>query len=917
MTIPARRPEVEVTDAEARRYLQVRRLPRTALNLTAARAAVEYQKQSERMPKGRNVTATKGDAARRVVYGQCRVDGFRSFFGISADKQFIHTVETFAGHEIEDIWQFYLDDWRVDFGESGWCVAFVRSDGQVQWNSNVYLAKNLGTEDQYALASLTGADVGWTVNHRQRGCAHAHVAYSWNSNLFGDDLGKASAIIRGKKVYDPRVAATVWRRNAALIVADYLTDVRYGLGRWVSWSDIDEDHLVDQANICDELIQLKGGGQETRYTIDGWFDCNESYKTVLTNMASAFAGSITLSGGKWRIWPAAWRTPVLSLELNDFIGGIEIETIAEARELFNRVKGTHANQDDRYETVDYPPVVNATYLAEDDATEKWEDIDRPFTTSPAACQRLGKIDLERIRQGIRVKGIIRPRGLVAQPPENATLDLSRYGFSSNNFEFEEMEFLEVKEGDAAPYFALGVTLRETAEGVFTWADGEETQYDVSPNTTLPNPFSVTAPTTITLESGTTHLYARADGTIMSRLYIAWNAVADYFVRDGGRIEVQYRRSYTETWYSATAVDPTHTHTYIVDVEDGAFYDARVRFINAMGVASEWNGAYYHQVIGKTEPPADVEDFEALVTDYGIELAWDDITDIDRKEYELRKGSTWAPATFIARTAATKFTYPVTTAGAHSFLIKALDTSGNPSTNATPLSVTINAPSIPSAGYAFDQSDAVLSWSAAAGTFAILEYVIRAGATFETASEVARTKGSSYRLRASWGGSRRFWVSGVDFAKNEGAAYPIDAVVVRPGRVEGLTVEVIRNQALFRWSAPLFGSLPVDRYRLYRGETFAAATYLGDTNGTFFPWLEFTAGDNVYWWVAVDTAGNLGIELSVPARISAPQDFALRANVSLDPADADTLDNVVVEDLFTPPVPTAGIFDLMQFLRGGV
>ena len=63
-----------------------------------------------------------------------------------------------------------------------------------------------------------------------------------------------TAIIKGRKVYDPRTGTTEWTDNPALCFRDYLLNKRYGTGRWVDTSMIDEDSIKECADYCDEEV---------------------------------------------------------------------------------------------------------------------------------------------------------------------------------------------------------------------------------------------------------------------------------------------------------------------------------------------------------------------------------------------------------------------------------------------------------------------------------------------------------------------------------------------------------------------------------------------------------------------------------------------------------------------------------------
>ena len=79
-------------------------------------------------------------------------------------------------------------------------------------------------------------------------------------------------IVKGRKVYDPRTQKTAYSNNPALCVLDFLTNKRYGLGKWVSYDDVDIDSFIESANYCDQEVTVYDADdnplKSKRYTLD-------------------------------------------------------------------------------------------------------------------------------------------------------------------------------------------------------------------------------------------------------------------------------------------------------------------------------------------------------------------------------------------------------------------------------------------------------------------------------------------------------------------------------------------------------------------------------------------------------------------------------------------------------------------------
>lgn len=796
----------------------------------------------------------------------------------------LHQVITLACHEIQDIQALYLDERLVTFGhpqDGRWAVG--------DFDSRVFMTTNYGVDTQTVITDLQ-AQVGssvWSDEHRQRGCAHVYLICIWNASMFANGMPEASFLIRGKKCYDFRTSTTGWTRNAALIIADFLMDTKYGMG--IPLADLDVDNWIEAADICDETVPLVSGGTESRYKINGVFDTNESPQTILEQMVQAMAGDVVYQGGKWFCYPGKYRSPAITLTENDLRSELTVTTLIPRRDRFNAVKGTYVSPSSSYNETDYPAVVNSGYAAQDGGTV-WANIPQDFITSASQCQRIAKIELERIRQGIGVEVDVSPKALKLIIGKTVNLTIPRYGWSAKVFEVRDIIIQDtIDEG-----IICTLKLLETAPGIYDWSE-EETTVDLAPNTTLPNPLEVGVPSGLTLTSGTNELYLRADGTVFSRIKATWTPPDDQFVIDGGKYELQYKRSAESDWQNISDIPGENSFTYILDVEDRVAYDVRIRAINVLGVKGSWLTETNHLVLGKSIPPNDVTTFTSSADLFGIQLEWEPVVDVDVREYEIRFGNDWSTSTLITIVRGTKHRVELKSSGSYSFLIKAVDTSGNYSLNAKQSTLIIQGPGAPVLMYDFDGSDLVLTWAAAVGLFAIDSYEIRYGNSYGSATILGEIKGTVYRTRAAWGGNRTFWVAARDVAGNIGEETSQVITITPPAAPQSLTVEPLDNYALLRWNmnSPT-GSLPISHYDLYKGAEFDTATKLGEVGGTFAAQFELVGGTYTYWVVTVDIAGNESTPSSISVLLDEPPDFLFLGDHTFDADDVTSIHKVLIE-----------------------
>ena len=114
-----------------------------------------------------------------------------------------------------------------------------------------------------------------------------------------------SAVVMGKKVYDTRTKKTAYSTNPAMCLRDFMLSKRYGLGRWISADDLDEDSWNKAADYCDEEISfLDASGaiiKAKRFELNMVIDQKNSALDWLQEILANFQGYLTLSNGKFKL----------------------------------------------------------------------------------------------------------------------------------------------------------------------------------------------------------------------------------------------------------------------------------------------------------------------------------------------------------------------------------------------------------------------------------------------------------------------------------------------------------------------------------------------------------------------------------------------------------------------------------------
>lgn len=609
--------------------------------------------------KSRQQIIRSASSPRRVIYGEVVTSGTLVYAeSTGSDDQYLHLVITVAGHEVEEIGEIYLNDEVLDANNSRY--------------SYVDVYKHLGSTTQAADSNLIAASSQWTSAHRLQGIAYIYLRLNYPKGTEGADLWptgipQIKVKVKGKKVYDPRSSSTSYSPNWALCVRDYLVS-SYGLN--CASDEINEASFIAAANISDEVTDTG----DVRYTCNGTIDLDKNPSTVMDSLISAGVGSLCYTQGAYTLYAGAYTSPVGSLDETHLRGGIKLRPRPSKQDLVNSVQGTFVSPDQSWQLTDFPPMSNDYYISQDGGDEIWLDLELPFTTSSLMAQRIAKIHLERGRQGAVVDFPATFYGMQFAPGDTVSLTIDQLGYNAKEFRVLKWSLSPESGG-------VDLTLQEEASGVYDWANGDQTTYDLAADTTLPNPFFCSAPTGISIESGDSQLFLAKDGTILTRMAISWFAPSSGFVVG---YEVDWK-PHAETVYQRFST--TTEGCFLGPFQDGSTYDVRVRAINSLGVRSVWASYVNYVVLGKSAKPptpasffidrqADgTREFTASYTAKPLDFAG------YRIYYKLGSGQVIDSMTLM-NTEGLITTFPYESnqlaAGTYSFALTAVDTTGNES-----------------------------------------------------------------------------------------------------------------------------------------------------------------------------------------------------------------------------------------------
>lgn len=598
-----------------------------------------------------------------------------------------------------------------------------------------YLGTPTDLADQVLIDASNGA---WTSAHRGRGRPHVCLTAIFDEDVWaGIDPHQVSAVMRGKKIYDPRTGVTAWSRNAAMVQLDYLTDV---LGFECDYgTEINSADAIAEANTSDEWItvdtstlgsesakwkaaldaalpfgtwELVSGTtyRQRRYCADGLLSTEADRIQNMQALLTASSGRTSFSQGRCRILAARWRPPtgavVTDADLTDR-EKVETQAAVAYRDLFNGVRGTFFSPVANWQRTDFPVVQNPTYIAED-GQELDVDLDLPFTIDAIAAQRLARLALEDSRQGMVQSASFTMALYTRTPGDVISRQSDRYGWSVGSpkpFRIIDRKF-SLENG-------VKLVLKEDAVGIYDWSPLYAVATDIAPNTELPSPRTVAALAGVNAE-GVGQFRIGADGTLFAQILVTWTAPLDINVLDGGSIEIQYRNG-GETDWTSISVDGRQESARIEGVVDGQYYVVRVRARNGLGVRGPWENLIPIEV--QTNALVTVSPSSLTLSTVGAGTRRFTIVmpaavaTLDSFEIRVQVGATisWGSADVLALVPAAigagltwSFeTEAPTVAGTYSFEVRAFDRMGHYSpAGAKAQNVALAAPGTPTVGLGY-------------------------------------------------------------------------------------------------------------------------------------------------------------------------------------------------------------------------
>lgn len=728
-------------------------------------------------------------------------------------------------------------------------------------------------------------------------------------------------------IWNGTFGAAQWCSDPAWILWDLLTSSRYGFGDHIQESQLDRWAFYSASQYASQLVPDGFGGQEPRFSCNVNIQTAEEAYKLINDMCSVFrvmpywsTGALTISqdkpsdytyyftpanvteggftyqGGSRKNRPTVCVVSYLDLNTRDIAyevvedaAGIAkygvVKTEISAFACTSRGQAYRIGEwllySERYESevVTFTAAVEAGVLVRPGALIKIAD---PVRSGERRGGRIVSATTTTVTVD-NATGLTSSGTLSIILPNGAAEERTVTGLTGNTFTVSTA--FSVAPANNGVWLYGDNTIAATLWRVLSVQEQDDSNYAISAIAYDPSKYDYIERGTPLQERDVTNLdvipaaptgisfieaLQQYQNEIRSTLLVSWQSVTN-----AASYQVRWRK---DNGNYTIATVPSAQYE-LVDITPGT-YEFKIFSLSAALRPSSTSLDASFVALGKTAPPADVTNFMSILdSDIGVTLNWSKNTELDIQGYEIWQGNQWGTGTLIGLFSATSAKVGLLPIGTTTWWIKALDTSGVYSLNAISTSLTVGVAPAPTVQNAFKGTNIELIWTVVAGNLATQAYEIRYGSvsdTWATATVVGTTSSTVYSTRATWLGTRRWFVAAIDLNGSYGAPGQTDAQVIAPSQAI-ISQQVVDNNVFLQWNDTT-STLPVDLYELRKGSNWATAEVIGTKQGRFTSVFEVAPGTYTYWLAGIDSAGNYGAPSSVSVAVSQPPDYILRLNV---------------------------------------
>jgi len=538
-----------------------------------------------------------------VVYGTRRVGGSRVFVSTNGtDNKYLYVALIVSEGQVDGYTKFFIDETEVPLSSYAHGVQATPSTGKYQGR---LVTQFFDGRDTQVASSLLQEAPGWTSDHRLSGLSYIACRFEWrkietqedaDNNPYGG-IPQIQLVMSGRKIFDATTLTTgvdhttayaaetvAVDDNPVSVLLDYLRNPRYGKG--LSNDYFDWDSFKSAADQCDQVVNY------TSTTTGKAFTCNavvQTDQTIMNNvkvLLSGFRGIMPYQAGKYFLKienggddtdvaaTPTDPTTVFTITEDHIIGGVSLRGESK-KDKINRAIVTFVDPDNDYQPnqIVYPEENSAddiAYLADDQVRLEKQFTFTTITNREQALQ-MAEVMVKKSRnnQTIQVN--------TTTDPANVSVgDLVR--IQNSNIALDGIFRVTGVTLNAT----TGLTISGTEHVASDYAINQQTAADPRPTINLPDPDQVSAPTNLTVLSGSAFNLLDTNNQTIRRLSVTWTASTDPFLTD---YVVQFKKSADADF--VTYVQTAETTALISPVALGESYDVRVAARNELNRRSNY------------------------------------------------------------------------------------------------------------------------------------------------------------------------------------------------------------------------------------------------------------------------------------------------------------------------------------------
>lgn len=322
---------------------------------------------------------------------------------------------------------FVLADWRIAGLSSIYVdgrqyalnvVANSGNNEHVRYNVDTFgtlidIRLHDGRVGQLADTQLVATNTGWNSTRRFSSQAYVVVTVQSDKEKF-NSVPDFKFVVNGLYLYDPRLDTTVggsgpqrWNDQSTWALSynngvqayNFLRGFYFNnqriLGAGLSVTDIDFDSAIAVMNICDEIVNIPGGGTRKRYENHMSFDDTQAFADVLDEICAGMGGFFAEKAGRISLFAGKAQVPVKTITDADLI---DDETIVFSPKkpgvtLYTGIQGTYTNSVD-FVAAPYTEIEPAEFVSADGKSSvlavDYQQIQQPHQAYLIAKQELFK-----------------------------------------------------------------------------------------------------------------------------------------------------------------------------------------------------------------------------------------------------------------------------------------------------------------------------------------------------------------------------------------------------------------------------------------------------------------------------------------------------------------------------------------------